>query len=263
LARLKWGSIGTKFYEAGVDQGVLYVDGLTGVAWSGLVSVTENPTGGNATPYYIDGVKHLNLPGPEEFEATIEAFTYPQEFTECEGLSSPYTGLFISAQSKRSFGLSYRTRIGNDQDGVDHGYKIHIVYNAFAEPASRSNKTIGSSLDASNFSWKITTRAPAVVGFKRTAHFIVDSRYTDPVALLAIENILYGDTGGSARLPTTSELLGAFLDNSSFVVVDNGDGSWTATGTALEVIDNGDGTFVINAPGAVFVDSETYTLSSP
>lgn len=263
MARLVWDKIGDHRYETGVDRGVLYIGVQPGVPWSGLTSVSESPNGGSADPYYLDGVKYLNIPSSEEYEATVEAFTYPDEFAQCDGTASPYTGLFITAQPRKSFGLSYRTLVGNDLEATSHGYKIHIVYNALAEPSNRDFKTLSDNTDTSPFSWKITAKPPAIVGFKPTAHFVIDSRLTDPQTLAALEAILYGDSSNTARLPLPAEILNIFVTTSSFVVVDNGDGSWTATGTNAEIVDNGDGTFVINVPNAVFVDTETYTLSSP
>jgi hypothetical protein len=263
MPRLTWGSSGERFYETGIDRGVLYPEEGAGVSWTGLTSVAEAPTGGTARAYYLDGVKYLHISSAEEFEATISAFTYPDEFIECEGTSSPYPGLFITAQRRRTFGLSYRTLVGNDIDGLEHGYKIHLIYNALAEPSQRANATFNDSPGANNFSWKITTKPPVISGFKRTAHFIIDSRHTDPLALAALEEFLYGSDAAPAAMPTTEELLDIFINNSSFVVVDNGDGSWTATGTDSEIVMLDATTFEINAPGAVFIDAESYTLTSP
>lgn len=264
MSRLIWDAPGKRYYETGVDRGVLYVSGFPGVPWNGLTAVTENPSGGSADPYYIDGIKYLNIPAAEEYEATIEAFTYPDEFAVCDGSAQPYNGLFLTAQPRKSFGFSYRSKVGNDLSGADFAYKIHLVYNALAEPSSRNNKTIGDSTDPANFSWKVTTKPPPVTGYKRTSHFVIDSRLADPFTLAAIENILYGDSSHTSRLPDPDELLNIFLTTTSFVVTDNGDGSWTATSAnPSEIVDNGDGTFTITSPSAVIVDSETYTLSSP
>lgn len=263
MAKLVWDKIGTRRYETGVDRGVLYIAGQSAVAWNGLVSVSENPNGGSAKPYYLDGVKILNIPSSEEYESTLEAFTYPDQFALCDGTAAPYSGFLITAQPRRPFGFSYRTLVENDLGSQGMNYKIHLVYNALAEPSTRDFKTIAEGTDTANFSWKITAKPQAVLGFKPTAHFVIDSRLTDPLTLDAIEKILYGDTSETARLPLPDELMNIYMTNSSFVVVDNGDGSWTATGTEFEVIDNGDGTFILNTGNATIVDSETYTLSSP
>lgn len=263
MSRLNWGAVGERFYETGVDRGVLYVTGQPGVPWNGLTSVLEAPTGGEATPFYIDGVKYLNVASAEEFEATITAFTYPDEFYLCEGSVSAFNGLFVTHQPKRTFGMSYRSKIGNDVEGPDHGYKLHIIYNALAEPSQRSNTTINGSSAPSDFSWKVTTCPPVVPGYKRTAHFFIDSRFTDPVSLSAIEDVLYGSDSNSAHLPTPLELFNIFETSSSFVVVDNGDGSFTATGTDFEVHMLDATSFEINTSSAEFVDEDSYTLSSP
>lgn len=263
MAQLVWGAIGERRYEAGIDHGVLYIGDQPGVAWNGLTSVSENSTGGAATAYYIDGEKYLNSPDSEEFEATIEAFTYPDEFEACDGTAAYLSGLLVTQQPRKSFGLSYRTKVGNDINGIDNGYKIHLIYNALAEPSQRPNKTLSESSDLSAFSWKITTRPPAVVGYKRTAHYIIDSRRTDPAALTVIEAVLYGTESEAPRLPDTTELFDIFTNNSSFFVVDNGDGTFTATGTEFEVHMLDDNIFQISTPGAVFIDPNTYTLTSP
>jgi hypothetical protein len=209
VARLTWSAFGKRFYETGVDRGVLYVSS-GGVAWPGLISVSEAPSGGDAKPYYFDGVKFLNLAATEEFEATLNAFFSPSEFAACDGIAAVQNGLFASQQPRKSFGLSYRTRIGNDIDGPEHGYKIHLVYNALAEPSSRDNASLGGNADPDVFSWKITTLAPALTGFKPSAHLVVDSRLTDPDVLAAVEDQLYGSVSTSSALPTPDELVAIF-----------------------------------------------------
>ena len=263
MARLVWGEIGERFFETGVDRGVLYLESRPGVVWNGLTSVSEDPSGGNSQSYYIDGMKYLNVPDGEDFEGTIQAFTYPDEFTECEGLVSPFSGLFVTNQFRKPFGLTYRTLVGNDVSGVDRGYKIHILYNVLAEPTSRNNSTMDDNPNPETFSWKITTLPPPVVGYRRTAHYIIDSRRTDPLALTAIEDILYGTESLTSRLPLPAELFTIFETNSSFVVVDNGDGTFTATGTDFEVFMSGTDEFTIDTPSAVFIDADSYTLTSP
>lgn len=261
MPKLEWNTSGTRFYEAGVDRGVLYVDGKPGVPWNGLTSVNESPTGGDATPYYIDGVKYLNTPAGEQFEATITAFTYPDLFAECDGTYQPRSGLFITQQRRKSFGFSYRTKIGNDLSG-DFAYKIHIVYNALAEPSERSNQTITDESDPADFSWKITTKPPAMPGYRPTSHVVIDSRTTDHVVLELVEDILYGTEEDTARLPSWAELLGVYDAITTLTVVDNGDGTWTAT-APFDVIRFTDAeTFEITASTAVYIDDDTYTLSS-
>ena len=218
MTQLTWGVVGKRFYEVGVDRGVLFVGNKNGVVWNGLVSVSENPIGGEATPYYIDGVKYLNQASLEEFEATIEAYTYPSEFEECDGSSSMGNGLSATQQMRTPFGLSYRTQVGNEVDGLSHGYKLHIIYNALASPSQRSHATLSSAIDPFNFSWKLTT-SPALISDHRFAsHFVADSRTTPSSVMSTIENILYGTDGVASRLPTAQELVYIFqvYNTSSF-----------------------------------------------
>lgn len=213
MTKLAWGLVGERYFEAGVDRGVLYVDGLDGVAWNGLTSVSESTVGGETTPYYIDGIMYLNRASSQEFEATIDAYTYPDEFAQCEGTVPVLNGLFMTNQKKKSFSLAYRTRVGNDVDGIEHGYKLHLVYDATAEPSARPNSTIGETLDADNFSWKITTKPPSLVtGYKPTSHVVIDSRETPVDLLQNIEDIIYGTVDDAPRMPSIPELI--FLFNS-------------------------------------------------
>lgn len=211
MSRLTWNSVSERFYETGVDRGVLYIANQVGVAWTGLTSVEEAPTGGDARPYYIDGIKFLNVAAAEEFEATINAFFSPPEFGQCDGISSVQNGLFATQQPRKSFGLSYRTLIGNDVNGSGHAYKIHLVYNALAAPSSRANNTMGDSVEPSLFSWQITTLPPALTGYKPTAHFVIDSRTTSVPILTRLENVLYGTDTVAPRLPTPSELITLYI----------------------------------------------------
>ncbi len=261
MARLDWNTFGSRFYEVGIDRGVLYVDGYSGVPWNGLTSVNETPSGGDPKSLYNDGVKYLAVPSSEEFEGTVTAFTYPDEFSRCDGMAEPRGGLFLTHQRRKSFGLSYRTMIGNDASD-SAAYKLHIVYNALASPSDRSNETIKDSTDPNDFSWKITCKPPAMAGYKPTAHIVIDSRKTDPLALSAIEDILYGTDEDASRIPTLAEVIAAYDIVPTLIVVDNGDGTWTATAPfdVIRMLD--DDVFEITAPTAVFVDDDTYTLSS-
>jgi hypothetical protein len=212
MSQISWNPIGQRFFETGIDRGVLFVEGLDGVPWNGLISVSESPDAGDVTPYYVDGIKYLNHVALEEFKATIQAFTYPEEFSSCDGTHHVDNGLFVTQQRKRSFGLSYRTRVGNDTEGVNHAYKLHIVYNATASPTDRANQTLGGEVEPDNFSWEITTKPPDFKGWKPTAHFVIDSRKTPEILLSNIEDILYGSYKGPARLPEVDELLFLFSE---------------------------------------------------
>jgi len=235
MTKLIWGAVGERFYEAGTDRGVLYLNGK-GIPWDGLISVQESPSGGDPTAYYIDGVKYLDHSNPEEFQATIEAYTYPDEFVLCDGSMALANGLAITQQRRKSFGLAYRTKIGNDLDGIDHGYKLHVVYNAMVTPTTRDYKTLGEEIDPLTFSWKISTTPmkfddPAF-GTMYGSHLVIDSRVTYPWAMQAVENVLFGSETTDATLPNPTDLLKLFVDNALLKIFDNGDGTWTADGPA-------------------------------
>ena len=210
MTKVAWNESGERMFEAGVDRGVLYVDPTKGVAWNGLISVAEAPAGGATTPLYIDGQRYFNDQAIEEFEATITAYMYPDEFDVCDGAQSVNNGLSAMHQVRRPFSLSYRTLVGNDVDGQDHGYKIHLVYGALAEPSQRSNNSLSDSIDPFNFSWRIVTVAPRFTGYRPTSHFVVDSRDTPPELLSTVEEILYGSDLSNPRIPNVPELLSIF-----------------------------------------------------
>lgn len=208
MTQLKWNDVGNRFFEAGVDRGVFYKSNGSGIAWNGLTSVSETPSGGEARPYYLDGIKYLNTSAPEEYGGTIEAFTFPEAFAEYDGTMELYDGFSVNLQPRKPFGLSYRTRIGNDLAGVDYGYKIHIIYNVLAAPASRSYSTMGSNIDPLNFSWTFTTMPVYVKdGFNRTAHVIIDSTKVSIALVRAVEGHLYGSSSRSAKLIDLAKLI--------------------------------------------------------
>lgn len=214
MAVLQWDEVGKRLYETGVDHGVLYTptNGVydSGVAWNGLVSVTEAPSGAEATAQYADNIKYLNLISAEEFGATIEAFTYPDEWSQHDGSASLAAGVSIGQQSRKSFGLAYRTRLGNDVDGSDYGYKLHLVYGALAAPSEKAYTTINDSPEAITFSWEITTTPVPVTDHKPTAIVTIDSTKVPSANLAALEAILYGTQGTDARLPLPDEIAAIF-----------------------------------------------------
>jgi len=219
MAKLKWDQTGEHLYETGVKNGVLYLLDTSGkytngVAWNGLTAVTESPSGAEATALYADDIKYLNLLSNEEFGATIEAYTYPDEFAECDGSSSLADGVFIGQQKRKTFGMCYRTTLGNDVDGNDHGYKLHFIYGAIAAPSEKAYATINDSPEAVTFSWELTTTPVSVSGFKPTASLVIDSTKADATNLAALEVILYGkdpttqdgNDGVVPRLPLPDEI---------------------------------------------------------
>lgn len=212
MARIVWDNVGERFYETGVDHGVLYVqqEGAypSGVAWNGLTAVTESPSGAEANPQYADNIKYLNLISAEEFGATIEAFTYPDEFAACDGSVEPVGGVILGQQPRKAFGLAYRTLVGNDTEGQDHGYKLHLVYNAMAAPSEKAYATVNDSPEAITFSWEVTTTPVPVTNHKPTASITIDSRTADETKLKALEDILYGSEGATGpRLPLPDEII--------------------------------------------------------
>lgn len=224
MAKLTWDDAGKRLYETGVQKGVLYPMGdngayAAGVAWNGLTAVTESPSGAEATPLYADDIKYLELTSAEEFGATVEAYTYPDEFAECDGSAEVATGVKIGQQPRKVFGLCYRTTLGNDVKGNDYGYKLHIVYGCKAAPSEKAYASINDSPEAITFSWEVTTTPVSVKGFKPTAHLEIDSTKATAAKLADLEAILYGAdaTGGSGsgtepRLPLPDEIIELLKD---------------------------------------------------
>ena len=218
MAKLVWDKSSERLYETGIKNGVLYVQGTggtypKGVAWNGLTSVTESPSGAEPTPLYADDIKYLNLLSTEEFGATIEAYTYPDEFAECDGSKSLAAGVYIGQQARKAFGMCYKTTLGNDTEGNDHGYKLHIIYGALAAPSEKAYETINDSPEAITFSWEISTTPVNVKGSKPTATIVIDSTKANPEKLAALEVILFGadapngeGTGTDPRLPLPDEI---------------------------------------------------------
>lgn len=211
MAKIIWDNAGEKRYETGVDHGVLYpqVSGAypKGVAWNGLTTVTESPSGAEANPVYADNIKYLNLYSAEEFGASVEAYTYPDEFAVCDGSAEIAGGVMIGQQDRQPFGMCYRTIIGNDTEGSNHGYKLHIIYGAMASPTEKAYTSVNDSPEAITFSWELTTTPVAVTGHKPTASLTIDSTKTSKEKMAAIEDILYGSESEEARLPLPDEIV--------------------------------------------------------
>ena len=212
MSKIVWAETGERFFETGIKNGVLYPQDSTGkypkgVAWNGLTAVTESPSGADATDLYADDDKYLTLRAKEIFGGTIEAYQSPEEFDACDGTASLAPGVTIGQQARKAFGLCYRTAVGNDVDGTDHGYKLHLVYGATASPAQKAYSTINESPEAMTLSWEFTTTPVKVTGHKPTALLTIDSRNVDPGVMAKIEKVLYGDESKEASLPSPDEVL--------------------------------------------------------
>ena len=211
MSRLVWDTIGERFFETGVDQCVLYPISNNaypmGYAWNGITGVSESPSGADANAIYADNIKYLNLRAAEEFGATVTAYTYPDEFAECDGSASPVKGLTVGQQARKMFGLCYRTRLGNDTDGSDHGYKLHLVYGLTASPSERGYSTINDSPEAIEFSWEMNSTPVSVTGLKPTSVITISSEDFTAAQMKAIEDVLYGDSSNDARLPLPDEVI--------------------------------------------------------
>lgn len=222
MSKIIWDNSGDRLYETGVNNAVLYTQTngayTNGVAWNGITAITESPSGAEASPLYADNIKYLNLMSAEEFGATIEAYTYPKEFAECDGTAELSDGVSIGQQKRSTFGLSYKTTVGNDIDGSDHGYKLHLIYGALAAPSEKAYATMNDSPEAINFSWEVSTTPVNVTGKKPTASLTIDSTKADATKLAALEVILYGKNpttegeidGTEPRLPLPDEIATLF-----------------------------------------------------
>lgn len=211
MVKIKWDQTGERLYETGVDHGVLYIpdnkgEYKDGVAWNGLTAITESPSGAEANPQYADNIKYLNLISVEEFGATIEAFTYPEEFEQCDGTAELAPGVTIGQQGRKTFGLSYRTQVGNDVDATDYGYKLHLIYGALAAPSEKAYATVNDSPEAMTFSWELTTTPVEVEGNKPTASLTIDSTKVDSGVMKTIEDVLYG-AEDDPRMPLPDEVI--------------------------------------------------------
>ena len=220
MSKLVWDAVGSRIYETGDDHAVLYpqnADGTyaAGVAWNGITAVTQSPSGAESSPLYADNIKYVDLRSAEEFGATIEAYTYPDEWAECDGSKEVAPGVFAGQQSRRPFGFSYRSLIGNDTKQDQYGYKLHMIYNATASPSEKGYQTVNDSPDAITFSWEISTTPIVITGFKPTAEITIDSTKVDKAKLTQLENLLYGTEKEDPKLPLPDEIVAIFANTSS------------------------------------------------
>lgn len=264
MSRLAWDRVGERFFETGIDHGVLYPNktGAIGVPWNGLIGLNETPTGGEPKPFYLDGYKYQHRSTPEEYGATIEAYTYPKEFEDCQGVPYLGNGLYITGQRKISFGLTYRTKVGNDAKGVTYGSKIHFVYNALVAPSDKKYQTVGDNPEANAFSWAINTKPVKVAGRRPTASMVVDTSLLTTPLLASLEDLIYGTDSTDPQLPTPTELISLIVGWPTLFITDHGNGIFTASGpddvvrlatprafeiNASTVVNNGDGSFDVTS----------------
>jgi hypothetical protein len=272
MAKLTWDGVGERLYETGVDHGVLYMPNDSGVynngvAWNGLTTVTEKPTGAEANPQFADNIKYLNLFSAEEFGATIEAFTYPDEFAQYDGLVI-VDGVAIAQQPRKTFGLCYRTKIGNDVEGDDLGYKLHLVYGCTASPSEKAYSTINDSPEALAFSWEITTIPVLVTDHKPSSLLVIDSTAVDATALAALELLLYGDTAVDPALPLPDAVLALFAGTFTELTPDQVTAPTFNSGTNTITIPTTTGVDytidgAIVAAGDVVITADTLVVAQP
>lgn len=260
MTALAWDEVGERTFETGVDRGVLYLASDQAVAWNGLTSVEEQSSR-ESQSFYLDGVKFLERVSPGDFSGVIRAYTYPVEFEVVQGVQEIYDGLSIYDQPSRSFSLSYRTKIGNDVDGEDHGYKLHILYNLIAIPDSVGYSSINESVTPIEFSWTLKGTPVSLTGFRPTVHISIDSR-ADPDRYAAVERLLYGTEDDDPVLPALDDFVAIFETYNDLYIVDNGDGTWTATDPGENFITMLDSTtFSIDDADVTIIDVNTYTIS--
>lgn len=261
MASLVWDEVGSRFYESGLDRCVLYLQDSSGVPWNGLISVSETLSGTQTSPIYYDGSKISDVIILGDFSASLKAYTYPDEFLEFQGIIHIGNGLFVTNQQQNRFGLTYRTKIGNDVDGDAFGYLIHVVYNLTAIPSQKTYQTLSSDSNVIEFEWEISSIPDKIEGLKPSSHLIFDTRFMTPLLLKDIETTLYGDVFNNARLPPI-ETLAEFVSEWVIIrIIDNYDGTWTAIGPDELITMLDPTTFQIIQANAIYSDSDTYIIS--
>jgi hypothetical protein len=261
MSQLVWDAPGDRRYETGLDRGVLFLPGMNGIPWNGLTEVNDTPDGGETTSYWLDGVKYLDSIGAEDYKASVSAFTYPDEFEPYQGVGVVQQGLFATAQPRNQcFSFSYRTKVGNDVDGEDFAYRIHIIMNVKVAPLARDHKTQAAGADLETFKWDLVAVPIYIPGMRPTAHLIIDSRATDPQTMQSIEAVLYGTNDIVSHLPSIDNLINLLVQDGTISITDNGDGTWTAIGPNefFSMLD--DKTFQITNANVAYLDPDTYTI---
>lgn len=261
MARLSWSDERDRFFEAGLDRGVLYPKSAPAVSWNGLTSVDEGG-GESGAAYYIDGRPFLYFPKPKEFSATLKAYTYPDEFSVIMGVTEATDGMYLDSQIGDAFDLSYRTLVGNAVDGLEHGYKIHLIYNATVAPTSITYATKGADINPVEFSWDIQAVPRIVEGYRATAHIIIDTRHMDETRLSELETLLYGDDITDPEMPDPQDIFDLLSFGDTIVIVDNGDGTWNAVGSYHNIYIIGDGVFQIDNVNAIDNGDGTFYIGT-
>lgn len=262
MSAITWDEIGDRTFEIGLDRGVLYFPDGGGVAWNGLLGV-DHRVAPEVDPVYYDGVKFNDIVTPGDFNAVLKAYTYPEEFLQFEGLIEEQTGFYVDQQQPALFHLSYRTKTGNDIQGVDQGYKIHLLWNLTAIPATKSYQTLSLDVEPMEFEWDLSSIPEEIDRHRPTSHVVIDSRKIDPLLLADIEDILYGTVDNEPTMPTLKSLSSFIRKWNRTIVIDNLDGTWTLTAVEEDVITMTSPTeFEITYDEAVFVDADSYTLTS-
>lgn len=262
MTALQWHADGSRIYEAGLDRGVLYVHGKDGVPWNGLASVDEQ-NNNSVNPIFFDSTKINDIVTLGVFSGVIRAYTYPDEFLECEGILEDQLGIFLTEQPIKRFNLCYRTLLGEGHSDVNEGYKIHVLYNLTAIPTQKTRKTLSLEVEPTEFEWSITSIPEDISGYRPTSHLIIDSRKIDPWLLIDLEEILYGNAERNPTLPSLRALTTFIRKWDRLIIVDNGDGTWTAISKDDDVITMVSETeFEIEAENVVYLDADTYEISS-
>lgn len=264
MTALVWDNVGERHYETGLDRGVLFFPEGGGVAWNGLIAIEEE-NNSSVQSVYFDGVKFNDIVIVEDFSATLRAYTYPDEFLRFEGILADQRGVLVTTQPFERFHLVYRTRVGNDVDGTDYGYKIHVLYNLTAIPSSKEYTTMSLDTEPMEFEWSLTAIPEEIEGFRPTAHIIIDTNKVDPLLIADIEAIFYGDEENDPRLPSLKGLSSFLRKWDRLIIVDNGDGTWTAIDNSGNYITDpapGPDEFEIVSDTAVYLDADTYEISS-
>lgn len=261
MAPLEWNNPGDRFFEAGVDRGVLYLEDGTAVAWNGLVEIKED-SASSTTPFYFDGQKYIDCQNPDDFSATLKAITFPDEFVGYDGFASHAAGLQFGNQHRKTFSLAYRTLVGDDISGTGLGYKIHIMYHLTAKPNSITHDTVDTNVDPIEFEWSLRALPERPDGFTPTSYAVVDSRYMSSTDLTALEELLYGSESSDPELPELEFLIAFLQDSHGIVITDNGDGTWTAFNVDGRLTMTGPEQFQITGVDATYLDANTYEVSS-